>query len=577
MTSEPAPDAATLLAVDPVGLAGAVLRATSHELGARWIRALHRAMGAVPMRRIPIGIHDDRLLGGLDLAATLTAGKPVMESGVLAAAHGGVAVLPMAERASDGLVAKLSAALDTGVVESGHGGVVTRAPARFAFVAIDEGADDEAVAEALSDRVAFLVAPSAVPEVDPDAVLAARARLSSVTVPADAFDAIVRVALVHGVESLRAASFAMRAARASAAWHGRTEVAGDDLAAACALVLGPRATRVPSPPSDEAEPPPPPPPPPQDSSERPEDEQTDDTPRPLDDVVVQLMAAALPAALLAMASARDRRTATSGGRAGSERSGGKRGRQVGSRRGDPRTGARLDLLETLRTAAPWQGVRRRLETRPNAALVRIHPDDFRVRRLVERAGTTAIFVVDASGSTALNRLAEAKGAVELLLGESYARRDQVQLIAFRGTTADILLPPTRAIAAVKRALAALPGGGGTPLATAIGRAHEAALLARREGQDAVVVFLTDARANVGRDGKGGRPDAERDARDAAKAFGAANVDAIFIDNSPRPSPFAAELALLMQARYVALPRSDARAISHAVRDAGVWRPATARA
>ena len=170
------------------------------------------------------------------------------------------------------------------------------------------------------------------------------------------------------------------------------------------------------------------------------------------------------------------------GRAGADRSGGLRGRQVGTRRGDPRGGGRLDLVETLRAAAPWQPLRRRADDARRAAAthtaphtapqprVLVRPDDFRIRRLFEPAGTTAIFVVDASGSSAVNRMAEAKGAVELLLAESYARRDEVALIAFRGAQAEILLPPTRAIAAAKRALAALPGGGGTPLASAIDRA-----------------------------------------------------------------------------------------------------------
>jgi magnesium chelatase subunit D len=223
----------------------------------------------------------------------------------------------------------------------------------------------------------------------------------------------------------------------------------------------------------------------------------------------------------------------------------------------------------VRAAAPWQEVRRRLVPAAPRERLQIRTDDFRVRRYVERNGTTVIFVVDASGSAALHRLAEAKGAVELLLGESYARRDLVSLIAFRGTRADVLLAPTRAIAAAKRALAALPGGGGTPLATAIDRAREQALLARRAGQDAAVVFLTDARANVARDGAGGRPQAEQDALASARAFSAMGLQAILLDTSPRPSAFAATLAAAMRARYVPLPQSDARAISRAVKTAGV--------
>jgi hypothetical protein len=81
---------------------------------------------------------------------------------------------------------------------------------------------------------------------------------------------------------------------------------------------------------------------------------------------------------------------------------------------------------------------------------------------VQRATTTTIFVVDASGSSALNRLAEAKGAVELLLAECYVRRDRVALVAFHGQHAELVLPPTRSLVRARRSLAGLPGGGGTP-------------------------------------------------------------------------------------------------------------------
>ncbi len=566
---------AALLAVDPAGLGGALLRAQSPEHARRWVSLLASmlAVGA-PVRRMPVTIGDDRLLGGLDLAATLAASRPVEERGLLASAHGGVVVLPMAERAQSGLVSRVAAVLDTGRVMTPRS-IGDGEPAELILIAIDEGEADEPVLAALADRLAFY---HAVGDPPPDAMLtrddihAARALLPSVVMDEAMPAAVVQVALAHGVESTRAMLFAGRAARASAALDGRTRVSQEDLEIACALVIGPRATRIPA-----AEPPPPPPPeppPPQDSEsppEEPPEEQSEGEHevRELEDLTVEVMAAVLPAALLAIQDHRDRGAAWSAGKAGAERATQQRGRRVGTRRGDPRSGGRLDVLETVRAAAPWQEVRRRLVPSAPRETLQIRPDDFRLRRFVERNGTTVIFVVDASGSSALNRLAEAKGAVELLLGESYARRDLVSLIAFRGKTADVLLAPTRAIAAAKRALAALPGGGGTPLATAIDVAREQALLARRSGQDAAVVFLTDARANVARDGSGGRPVAEQDALSSARGFASMGVQAILLDTSPRPSAFAATLAEAMRARYVPLPNSDARAISSAVRGAGV--------
>ncbi|WP_412509900.1 VWA domain-containing protein, partial [Roseovarius sp. SYSU LYC5161] len=110
---------------------------------------------------------------------------------------------------------------------------------------------------------------------------------------------------------------------------------------------------------------------------------------------------------------------------------------------------RHDVIATLRAAAPWQALR----ARHGAARVVIHPGDIRLRRYEDRSDRLVIFVVDASGSAAMARLAEAKGAVELLLGQAYARRDHVAVVAFRGSAAETLLPPTRSLVQAKRRLA----------------------------------------------------------------------------------------------------------------------------
>ena len=229
------------------------------------------------------------------------------------------------------------------------------------------------------------------------------------------------------------------------------------------------------------------------------------------------------------------------------------------------------MLQTLRAAIPWQKLRQATRTEAAPRLI-ITRDDFHLRRYQRPRETTTIFAVDASGSQALNRLAEAKGAVELLLADCYVRRDRVALIAFRGNSAETLLLPTRSLVRAKRSLQALPGGGGTPLAAAIEAAAGLASLVRsRDGGQALVVFLTDARANVARDGKPGRDAAMNDALLAARAMRADGISCLLIDTSPRPQPPALALAQAMAARYVALPQADSAAVFAAV-SAAVSKP-----
>ena len=225
---------------------------------------------------------------------------------------------------------------------------------------------------------------------------------------------------------------------------------------------------------------------------------------------------------------------------------------------------RLNLVETLRAAAPWQRLRRAREAE-RAGRIAIRAEDFRVTRFKQRSETATVFAVDASGSTAFNRLAEAKGAVELLLADCYVRRDQVALLAFRGDSADLLLPPTRSLVRTKRALSGLPGGGGTPLAAGIDAAAALGLDLRRRGITPLLVFLTDGQANIARDGQPGRPQARADAEAAARRLAAQRLTALLIDTSPRPNDKARSLAALMQALYLPLPQADARKLDAAVR------------
>ena len=260
--------------------------------------------------------------------------------------------------------------------------------------------------------------------------------------------------------------------------------------------------------------------------------------------------------------ARERRSA-SAGRAGALAASKQRGRPVGARRGEPGGGARLNLMATLRAAAPWQGLRRLHQ--PGLQRVRVARDDLHVTRYQQRRATTTLFVIDASGSAALHRLAEAKGAVESLLTDCYARRDNVAVIGFRGIGAQLLLPPTRSLLRARRSLAGLPGGGGTPLAAGLDAARNLAEAVRRGGATALLVVLTDGRANIARDGQPGRERAQADALQAARSLAGLGCASLLVDTSTQPTVAAQRLAEAMNARYLALPYAAAQVVSDAVR------------
>ena len=606
-------DAATiaaLFAVDPVGLGGVALRSPACDNRDQWLALLKSLLPTqTPLRRVPLNINDTALLGGLDLGATLQAGKPIALKGLLSQADGGVLVLAMAERMSLSSAARFGSVLDTGMVALQRDGLDTSAKASLGLVALDEGAsDDEQMPAGLADRLAFRLLMGAQdedeegPEWTAQEVLNARERLSQVTIDDEAVQALCAAALALGIDSLRASVFAVRVARAAAALAGSNTVEEEHTGVAARLVLAPRATRLPpaAPPENEAQDTPaenqePPknsdsdnksePPEPPSKSDAPDAENKDESnadgdqeetqdddpglPENLAELVLEAAQAAIPSGLLArlkMGQLHRAKTPTSGS-AGALQKNALRGRPVGARKGEPRAGQRINVLETLRAAAPWQKLRQRQQAPTDGQIQRIvvRKEDFHVTRFRQSGQTTTVFVVDASGSSALNRLAEAKGAVELLLADCYVRRDSVAVLAFRGQTAELILPPTRSLARAKRSLAGLPGGGGTPLAHAIDAAILLADQLRKKGETPIVVLLTDGKGNIARDGRPGRAQAATDALAAATEMRLRGFSTLLVDTSPQAQDAAKNLAQAMGAQYLALPYAGANSLNQAVR------------
>lgn len=534
-----------MLAVDPSGLRGLWLRARSGPLRDRVVQAL--AALPLPQRRLHPGVDDATLYGGVDLSATLAQGHVVRAAGLLATPA--AIVLTMAERCPAGLAARLARVLD----DPG-----------FCLIALDEGAEpDEALAPALADRLALFLDLDGIPAadtfpltLDESALALARTRLADVKTDPRAVETLTRLAATMGITSLRAPLLTLATARALAAWRGETTPSDDTLRHAAELTLAHRGTL---PDAAEPETTPPPPEPDQPDSAEPESRQSADTPP--DEMLLDAIRAALPPDLLArLAVARVTRAAKGSGGSGDARKGNHRGRPLPPRPGTPGSGKRIDLVSTLRAAAPWQPLRRKTALVDKPGL-HIRQSDLRLKRYVETSDRVLIFTVDASGSSALARLAEAKGAVELLLAQAYARRDHVALIAFRGPSAELLLPPTRSLVQTKRRLAGLPGGGGTPLAAGLQLALLTALQTRARGMTPTITLLTDGRANIALDGSANRAQAEADSHRLALGLRNSGVPTLVIDIATRPQAALRDLAARLDAPYLPLPRADAHRLS----------------
>jgi magnesium chelatase subunit D len=434
-----------------------------------------------------------------------------------------------------------------------------------------------------------------------DQVLRAQALLPEVTIADGLLLLISELCCSQGVTSLRADLVMNKAARALAALHGRTSVEPDDLSQAAMLVLPHRRRARPfeQPGVDEAE------------LERFMRKAT--TPPPEGDREEDASRAEVDNDSGGDGDARGRGgdgrggdRADAGGRDGDGRGGSDRGSEASdgevvehvfaaggttspprielrsgfvaggvvgrrsvaseSRRGREVRAVRDERPTDLAVTATLHHSLMRTGGLSPAGRLEVTSEDLHQKVKAGRQGSLMLFVVDSSGSmAALQRMEMIKATVLSLLRDAYERRDEVGVIAFRGTKAELLLSPTRSVDTAEKQLRDLPTGGRTPLAHALQVAAE--VLSRNSGAsrpEPLLIVLSDGKANVALDETG---DPWQQSLDYARSFWRKGVAALVLDTEVGFVRMgrAGDLAAALGAQCLSLEEFSAESLSLTIR------------
>ncbi|MFD5076901.1 putative cobaltochelatase [Streptomyces sp. NPDC058371] len=573
------------------------------------------------MVELPVGASEDRLVGALDIERALAEGVKAFEPGLLADAHRGILYVDEVNLLHDHLVDLLLDAAAMGASYVEREGVSVRHAARFLLVGTMNPEEGE-LRPQLLDRFGLTVEVAASREPDqrvevvrrrlaydddPEGfaarwadeesavrarIVGARKLLPSVRLGDGALRQIAATCAAFEVDGMRADIVMARTATALAAWDGRTEVLAEDVRQAALLALPHRRRRNPfdAPGLDEDkldetleefggqdgdgdDDPDPDGPggggqPPQDG---PDDGTDDDSaPEAPGDVPAQAESGGdgqpqpggEQSPVRAAEPFRTKVLSVPGlgeGAAGRRsRARTEHGRTTGSRRPQGAL-TKLHLAATVQAAAPHQLAR----GRSGRGLV-VRRDDLRQATREGREGNLVLFVVDASGSMAARqRMSAVKGAVLSLLLDAYQRRDKVGLVTFRGSAAEVALPPTSSVDAAAARLESLPTGGRTPLAAGLLRAHDVLRVERLRdaARRPLVVLVTDGRATGG-------PEPVALAGRAARLFAADGVASVVVDCEAGPVRLglAGQLAGELGGTAVTLDELRADSIAGLVRD-----------
>ena len=542
-----------VLRLIPFDLGGLIIKSRHSETRKIALRLIEENLYDFAIKKIYPEISDSKLLGGIDFSETLRSGKPVYSKSIFDD-NPKIFKLMMGERFESRVAAIFAQKMDL--------------KPNFLLLVVDEGIEEEEIPDCLKERISFYIDLNAIPykrikdfKIKKYRISKAKALFDKIEIPTNLYKDLFKITFTTGINSMRPPYFTLKVAKALSAFRGVKVLEEKDLIESIGLTLAHKIKYFPPPHEDNKE---------QNNQNKETNNDEKENKKKSTDIPLELLLDAvksnLPSNILEkiIHGKGINKSLTNKSGSGENKISFQRGRPLPSINGIPNGRNKIDIIGTLKSAAPWQLIRKKTSSKEDKLKIEFRKSDIQIKKFKDSKNRVIIFTVDASGSLAVGRLAEAKGAIELLLANAYSSRDLVALISFRGENAETLLTPTRSLSKTKRVLGSLPGGGGTPLASGLMSTLKLSIDYSQKGFSPISIILTDGKANINLEGEKGRIKALEDSSQVSKLFVSNKLKSVIIDTSQRISQTAKDLAKNLDGEYVLLPRANAQQLSNVI-------------
>lgn len=337
-----------MLRLVPFDLGGLIIKSRHSETRRLALNLIEKNLNEFPVKKIYPEISDSKLHGGLDFSETLSLGRPVYRKSLFDN-NPKILKLMMGERFEPRIATIFAQKMDI--------------KQNFLLLVIDEGIEEEEIPECLKERISFYIDLNSMPfkklknfRIKKYDILNAKSLLNQIEMPENFYNDLFKIMSTTGINSIRPLLFAVKVASALSALRGVKVVEEKDLIESIGLTLAHKIKNFPNPIEDNQK---------QNQNNNEPYEDKEENKKKSTNIPLELLLDAvkvnLPSNILEniIHGKGNNKSLVNKSGSGQNKISFQRGRPLPSINGIPNGRNKIDVIGTLKSAAPWQLIRKK--------------------------------------------------------------------------------------------------------------------------------------------------------------------------------------------------------------------------